>query len=344
MRGRSASQPEQRFPFERPRHSRQRGDNNRSRACSGLTPPVWRRPGLGAARIKIESTSEIHAYCAGHLPADYRYDIGVELAEIQRRFDCAAARYERHDALEQEVQNRLLERLDYVRRPVERALDLGCGPGRASAVLAERYPEAAVVGLDISLAMLRLRKGNTPGRAAPLTVLGDLGRLPFAARSADLVFCNLALQWSSDFGRALAEFRRVLRPEGMLLFSVPGPASLRELRYDPGAGASAEIPIYLVDLQEVGDLLVSTGFSEPVMDSERLTLRYPDFGAMTAELAVTGGAGFAKLAPPEASQGPAALSFEIVYGTAFGAPEGRPVRTAQGEIATFSVDQLRRRP
>lgn len=267
----------------------------------------------------------------------------MEIGEIQRRFDAAAADYERHDALEREVGERLLQRLEYARRPVATVLDLGCGTGRAGAALKGRFGEATVISMDISrmmLARLELRSGKAERWFA---VMGEIDRLPFAARSADLVFCNLALQWAGDFARALGEFRRVLRPDGMLLFSVPGPGSLPELRQKAGAGTSAEMPIYMPDLRDVGDLLMSTGFSEPVMDSELITLSYPDAASMARELAATGGAGFAQLPASAGGAGGVAVSFEIVYGTAFGAPEGRPVRSGGGEVATFSVDQIRRR-
>lgn len=271
------------------------------------------------------------------------YDRRVDIGEIQQRFDRAARDYERHDALEREVGERLLQRLEYVRRPVRRALDLGCGPGRASVALESRFTGAVIVALDVSPGMLARLKQRSGGSPRLFAVMGELDRLPVAARSVDLVFSNLALQWAGDFAQALGEFRRVLRPEGMLLFSVPGPASLAELRARTGMGASTEIPIYMPDLRDVGDLLVSTGFSEPVMDSELIGLRYPDAAAMVRELAVTGGAGFARLPVRRPAGGAVDVSFEIVYGTAFGAPEGRPVRTGEGEVATFSVDQLRRR-
>jgi malonyl-CoA O-methyltransferase len=267
----------------------------------------------------------------------------MDIREIRRRFDAAARDYERHDALEREVGERLLQRLEYARRPVQRALDLGCGTGRAGAALKTRFADAAVISLDISQGMLAGLKVRSHREERWFAVMGELDRLPFAARCADLIFCNLALQWADDFARALGEFRRVLRPDGMLLFTVPGPDSLRELRGQLGRGASAEIPIYMPDLRDVGDLLVSTGFSEPVMDSEMIKLSYPDAAAMAQELAVTGGAGFARLPAPAGGGGGVEVNFEIVYGTAFGAPEGRPVRSGQGEVATFSVDQLRRR-
>ncbi len=272
--------------------------------------------------------------------ANFPYDIPMEIIQIRLRFDGAAAAYDRHDALEREVGKRLLERVGFARRPVESALDLGCGTGRGTAAIQARFEAARVTGLDISGAMLAFLRERA---RSVFTVQGDFTRLPFAARSQDLVYSNLALQWASDFEQALSEIRRTLRPGGMLLLSVPGAQSLRELRLDPGSGSSATMPIYLPDLQELGDLLVSTGFGEPVMDSEVITLSYANAEAMKAELNITGGAGFMNVLPASAAKGPVDLRFEVIYGTAFGPPEGQPIRTPEGEIATFSVDQLRKR-
>ena len=266
----------------------------------------------------------------------------MNLCEIQARFDRVAAGYEAHDALEREVGQRLLQRLDFVRLPVGRALDLGCGTGRHAKALRSRFGDAEVVCLDLSPLMLRQAVEGGTALSDLRPVQGDLCRLPLAARSFDLVFCNLALQWAADFGLALAEMRRVLRPEGMLLFSVPGSASLWGLRGRLAPGAGAEMPIYMPELHEVGDLLVSTGFNEPVMDSEMITLSYPSGKALCSELAVTGAAGFVEFALGAVQNDPYEVDFEIVYGTAFGAPEGRPVRSGGGEVVTFSVDHLRR--
>lgn len=267
----------------------------------------------------------------------------MDIRDIERRYDQSARAYERHDALEREIGERLLERAAFARVAPKRIVDIGCGAGRGSRALKSRFDEALVIGLDLSRRMLQRLQARSTAEQPVFAVQADLARLPLAARCVDLVFCNLALQWAGDFEHALQEFRRVLRPQGMLLLSVPGPDSLRELRGLVGQGASTSMPIYMPDLQDVGDLMVSAGFSEPVMDSEIVTLSYPDPLAMQRELTVTGGAGFARLPAPQPVPGGVEIRFEIVYGTAFGAPEGRPVRTKDGEVATFSVDQLRRK-
>lgn len=257
----------------------------------------------------------------------------MELGDIEQAFDRVAARYSQHDALEREVCERLLERLAFARLTPSRVLDLGSGTGRAAHGLRAQFHDALVCPMDLSRGMLMADAASGPGR-----VQADFCRLPFASRSFDLVVSNFSLQWALDFELALQEIRRVMRPSGMLLFTVPGMGSLHGLRV--AEGQAAQMPIYMPDLQELGDLLVSSGFGEPVMDCEVITLSYPDSAAMRAELSVTGGAGFVELSA-EGSQN-LELCYEVVYGTAFGPPEGQPIRTGEGEIATFSVEQLKR--
>jgi malonyl-CoA O-methyltransferase len=111
-------------------------------------------------------------------------------------------------------------------------------------------------------------------------------------------------------------------------------------------------------MHDVGDELVRAGFREPVMDADRLTLEYPSLAAMLTELEATGISLIGGENWHEAinATGPDQLSevharsqsgdrfpaiFEIVYGTAFAPEEGQPVKTSEGDIATFSVDSLR---
>lgn len=242
----------------------------------------------------------------------------MKIGEIEKRFDSVARDYERHDVLEREISERLIHRATFVRRQPTWILDLGCGTGRSILTLRSRFGEAQIVGLDVSGNMLRNFQRRANGQAHVFGVQGDLTRLPFAAQSADLVFSNLALQWAGDFELAMKEIREVLRPGGMLLFSVPGAGSLREFRHRSDRGGSQTIPVYMPDLQDVGDLLLSAGFTEPVMDCELITLHYPNARQMNAELAVTGGAGFAEMPGTAALDEAVELSFEVVYGAAFG--------------------------
>lgn len=270
---------------------------------------------------------------------------------IRDSFDRVAEQYEHHAALENEVCSRLLERVEFRRRDPERILDLGCGTGAGCESLKQYFGPAQVVGLDASTAMLSaLRR-----RSAPLDPLcADLGQLPIAAQSMDLVFSNMALHWCPDPMRLFAEIRRVLRPSGMLLFSTLGAASMRQLRQAwLAVDSAAELPAF-PDLLELGDALVAAGFREPVMDTDQITLDYPTLRALCTELQGTGTAmlyggwqqmtarlpEFERAYSPLKAEGRYPLGFEVVYGAAFGPEEGQPRRTGDGEIATFSVDSL----
>jgi 2-polyprenyl-6-hydroxyphenyl methylase/3-demethylubiquinone-9 3-methyltransferase len=102
-------------------------------------------------------------------------------------------------------------------RPGERVLDLGCGAGRFLAALA--HSGAEPVGVELAEAALERARANAPG--AELRLLEPDGSLPLDHRSIDLVWCSEVLEHVADAGALLGEVRRVLRPGGRLLATVP---------------------------------------------------------------------------------------------------------------------------
>jgi ubiquinone/menaquinone biosynthesis C-methylase UbiE len=104
----------------------------------------------------------------------------------------------------------------------QRVLEAGCGPGSLTAWLADNG--ASVTAMDVSPEMVRLAAGRLGGRARILTA--DLTQpLDFAAdASADLVVASLVLHYLADWTGPLAEFYRVLEPDGVVVFSTHHPA------------------------------------------------------------------------------------------------------------------------
>ena len=276
-------------------------------------------------------------------------------ARIREEFDQAASRYDRHAVLEQEVGSRLMERLAFGRKNPERILDLGCGTGFFTRQLKRRYPGSRVIGLDASLSMARQTRRRS-GWFWPLSPLcADALLLPLAGQSLDLVFSNLAFQWCDDFTSLAAGLRRVLRPAGLLVFSSLGPDSLKQLRMlaarlEPGA-AVRQFP----DMHDVGDALLAAGFSEPVMDSEQILMEYQHLDVLLGELEGTGASShfgdwarlveqrgaLAEAYPERGSGAPYRLTWEVLFGAAFGPAEGQPIKSPQGDVVSFSVDALR---
>ena len=202
----------------------------------------------------------------------------------RRSFESAAAAYDQASALQQEVGQRLLQRLDLVKIQPDRILDLGSGTGQCIPDLLARYKKAQVVALDIALPMLWRARKRGRWLRKPGCVCADAERLPFADSSFDLVFSNLMLQWCVELEVVFTELQRVLRPGGLLLFTSFGPDTLHELR-----GSWQQVDGYshvnaFADMHDVGDALLRTRFADPVMDVERLTVTYADVWKLMREL------------------------------------------------------------
>ncbi|HKE46924.1 MAG TPA: malonyl-ACP O-methyltransferase BioC [Rhodanobacteraceae bacterium] len=284
---------------------------------------------------------------------------GLDARHVRHAFGRAAATYEAHAVLQAEVATRLLERLDGTPLQPKRVLDVGSGPGIGAAALRARYPDADVVALDIALPMLRAAASHAGEPPAFIRVCGDAQALPFADAAFDLIYSNLCLQWCDDPGLALAEFARVLRPGGLLLFTTFGPATLHELR---AAFAEADAEPHVsrfVDMHDIGDALLTTGFRDPVLERDDFTLTYADAFALMRELraigatnadakrqrTLTGKAHLQRVvAAYEAfrSDGVLPATYEVVYAQAFAPEPGQPRRTPGGEVATFPIERLRR--
>ena len=151
---------------------------------------------------------------------------------IVSAFDQNASRYDRHAALEREVGDRLLERLEFRRIEPGMILDLGCGTGHGSAALLRTFRKAQVAAVDISSNMLDLAARQSSFTRPLRRVNADMTRLPFARGAADVVHSNLALPWVGNAERLFHEAARVLRPDGLFLFSTFGIGSLSPLVRD----------------------------------------------------------------------------------------------------------------
>jgi SAM-dependent methyltransferase len=102
-------------------------------------------------------------------------------------------------------------------RPGERVLDLGCGAGRFVAAL--RDAGADPVGVEIAEAALARARAVAAG--ADLRLLEPDGSIPLEHGSVDLVWCSEVLEHVADGAHLLQEARRVLRPGGRILVTVP---------------------------------------------------------------------------------------------------------------------------
>ena len=286
---------------------------------------------------------------------------------LRRAFGRAAPRYAATAALQREVESRRHEQLAVLevarRETPQRVLDLGSGPGRAAGAMKQRWPKAEVVAIDAALPMLREVPKHTRFWRPVRRVCADVSRLPLAERSADVLFSNLCLQWVDDLPAALREFRRVLRPGGLLLFTTFGPDTLGELA-DAYLAAGAVPPLSpFAPIQPIGDALMAAGFRDPVLERDHFTLTYPDVRALMHELRAIG-AGDARAARPRGLGGRDRLrrvtahyealrrdgvlpsTWEVITAMAWAPADGAPLREDGEDLATFPASSIpiRRRP
>jgi malonyl-CoA O-methyltransferase len=280
---------------------------------------------------------------------------------VRRQFDRRAKSLALHGFLLEEVARRLADRLDYIKLTPARILDVGCGAGRAEALLSKRFPAAQWTGVDLSLPMLRSGITNSRGLASWLDrlrnrtgrrICAEATQLPFAEATFDLLFSNLMLHWHPQPHSVFPEWKRVLAVDGLLLFSCFGPDTLQELRAGCAEALGESYPMPFIDMHDFGDMMVAAGFATPVMDVETIRLTYASARELLAEARALGGnprddrrraiiSGararglLAALERRRDTTGRIALTFEVAYGHAW-----KPAPKSPPE-SVISLDRLR---
>ncbi|MEX2167483.1 MAG: methyltransferase domain-containing protein [Methyloceanibacter sp.] len=185
-------------------------------------------------------------------------------AEIAARFGARAQSYEQHAGLQRAVADRLARLLPEFERP--RVLELGCGTGLFSRHLVKRYPEGRFILTDAAPAMIAECRRN-------LTKLGA-SRISYEVMDAgeagghaelDLIAASMTLHWLADPNAALERLRRLLAPQGVLLYATLGPESFAEWRE---VLAAESLPSGLTDIKPLPG----------VVEEERLV---PDVDALS---------------------------------------------------------------
>lgn len=213
-----------------------------------------------------------------------------EKRDVAASFSRAAASYDAAAQLQRAVGNALLARLDTASVQPSTVLDLGCGTGAFSSALAERYPTATRIGLDLADGMVAYaREGgdHSPGGLQQWLV-GDAEFLPLASDSVDLVFSSLAVQWCKRPQLLFAEILRVLRPGGRCVFATLGPGTLNELR-DAWASVDAHQHVnHFFSTEELSRAVSVVPLAQLHLEAESLVMEYARVKDLLLELKALG--------------------------------------------------------
>lgn len=242
-------------------------------------------------------------------------------AAVRRHRDRALAGFAAHDFLFREVAERLADRLSDVTHRFPVALDLGCRTGAFAEVLQSRGGIRTLIRADVCPAMA--------ARAGQPALAADDEHLPFAAESLDLVVSVLGLHWTNDLPGALLQIREALKPDGLFLAALFGGDTLRELRQalmqaeiEIEGGASPRLSPF-VDIRDAGALLQRAGFALPVVDSDLITVSYPDALALMRDLRGMAETNALVARRKNFSRRTTLLRAAAIYAERFGADDGR---------------------
>lgn len=213
------------------------------------------------------------------------FDTGLpDKRQVAASFSRAAASYDSVADLQRAVGGHLLEQLPAGSAPVD-WLDIGCGTGYFTRALAERFPAAPGIALDIAEGMLQHAR---PLGGAQHFIAGDAEHLPLRDGSRDLLFSSLAVQWCGDFAAVLGEAKRVLRPGGVLAFSSLCVGTLRELR-DSWQRVDGHVHVNRFrQFRDYQQLCADSGLQVLSLDVRPHVLHYPDVRSLTHELKALG--------------------------------------------------------
>ena len=208
-------------------------------------------------------------------------------------FNRAAITYDKHAVLQKRISSDLLERLSLIKIDPTIILDLGSGTGENNSIFKSHYKKKKIINYDFSEKMLELARakendilglGRYLGKKKISYVCGDMEKLPFRNNVIDLVWSTSSLQWCPDLNKTLCEIKDILNHGGLFIFSTFGPKTLNELSNINKSLFNSDRVNNFLDMHEIGDMLVSSGFSDPVLDSDIYTLTYSNVDKLFVDI------------------------------------------------------------
>ena len=228
-----------------------------------------------------------------------------DTTRVAAAFHRQAAEYDRTVLVQRRVVDNLVKTIEPLCHPSpQQILDVGCGTGSLLGRLHTRYPQAALVGVDLAFNMCR-QCADKLGEVCSV-VQGDAGQLAFKDGAFDLVVSSSVLQWVDDLSVVLGEMRRVVRSQGRICLAFFCDGTLHELQScyrdavtsvsGHNSGQTSRLHSFRT-VDEVLSILSQMGFEQYVVTSEIETDWYDDLTSLLRSIknigagTVSGGSG-----------------------------------------------------
>lgn len=277
---------------------------------------------------------------------------------IIQNFNKAAATFDAAAFLFSKTHAEMIERLDVIAIHPKRILDCGAGTGMGASLLKNKFPQAEIHCMDLSSVMLKEAVKKKLGKKISYSC-SDASSLPFQNQTFDFIYANLMLYLCSDIHKVFSEWQRVLKPNGLLMFSTFGPDTFKELFSVTEKINPSEAKHQFIEMHNLGDALIKNHLLDPVIEAENIQVKYSKGAQLLKEFRDVGGRNLYplrkrqlstkhyrtmllnELAALQGEDNKISLSVEIIYAHAWANPS-QPLLKQSKEVAVplLSIKRL----
>jgi malonyl-CoA O-methyltransferase len=261
-----------------------------------IIAPLGQRADIPAATVEIVEHG-------GHLPflssTASRHKTKEQKDAICRRFSRAVATYDEHAQLQKELADKLDTSLSQTTDSSQRRriLEIGCGTGCYTGLLAARFPQAQIMALDFSQEMIQAAEAKLADRPGVQLVCADGEDFLAASRGGecfDLITSNATLQWFVDLRRSFGNIAELLCPGGQLLATIFGVQTLEELSRGLTAVCGRDIALAAQGFPDHKQLhnLLTRFFPKVTLERSIIKRHYPSSQDLLMQIKRTGTGGW----------------------------------------------------
>ncbi len=184
----------------------------------------------------------------------------LEKQRIRYCFNRAKHTYDQHCQTQSKVGETLINCLQQYKKNFNHILDLGCGTGLVTQNLAAALQYKEFMAIDIAEHLLKIADVRLRNWGVKVC-LADFDRTPCGENKFDLVFSNMALQWSLNIENSLQEINRIMQPNGYLICSLPIKGTFQEMKNRLYQLSGEEYFNDFFDLHELSDKITNAGYA-----------------------------------------------------------------------------------